>query len=75
MPDTSVEENEAIMNEEITRVKTGQVTYAVRDTVINGLEIKQGNIMGIGDKEILSVGTIVEDTAFEMLERMIDDES
>ena len=75
MPDTSVEDNEAIMNEEIKRVKTGQVTYAVRDTVINGLEIKQGNIMGIGDKEILSVGTIVEDTAFEMLERMIDDES
>ena len=75
MPDTSVEDNEAIMNEEITRVKTGQVTYAVRDTVINGLDIKQGNIMGIGDKEILSVGTIVEDTALEMLERMIDDES
>lgn len=75
MPDTSVEENEAIMNEEIQRVKTGQVTYAVRDTVINGLEIKQGNIMGIGDKDILSVGTIVEDTAFEMLGRMIDDES
>lgn len=75
MADTSVEENEAVMNEEITRVKTGQVTYAVRDTVINGLEIKQGNIMGIGDKDILSVGTIVEDTALEMLDRMIDDDS
>jgi len=75
MPDTSVEENEEIMNEEIKKVKTGQVTYAVRDTVINGLEIKQGNIMGIGDKEIISVGTIVEDTAMEMLERMIDDDS
>ena len=75
MADTSVEENEAVMNEEITKVKTGQVTYAVRDTVINGLEIRQGNIMGIGDKDILSVGTIVEDTALEMLERMIDDES
>lgn len=75
MPDSSVEENEAVMNEEIQRVKTGQVTYAVRDTVINGLEIKQGNIMGIGDKEILSVGNIVEDTAMEMLDRMIDDEA
>lgn len=75
MPDNSPEENEAVMNEEITRVKTGQVTYAVRDTVINGMEIKQGNIMGIGDHDILSVGTIVEDTALEMLEKMIDDES
>lgn len=75
MADTSAEENEAVMNEEITKVKTGQVTYAVRDTVINGLEIKQGNIMGIGDKEILSVGTIVEDTALDMLDRMIDEDS
>ena len=75
MPDNSVEENEAIMNEEIKRVKTGQVTYAVRDTVINGLEIRQGNIMGIGDSEILSVGNIVEDTAMDMLDRMIDEES
>ena len=75
MPDNSVEENEAVMNEEIKRVKTGQVTYAVRDTVISGMEIKQGNIMGIGDHDILSVGTIVEDTAIEMLDKMIDDES
>ena len=75
MADTTVEENEAVMNEEIQNVKTGQVTYAVRDTVINGLEIKQGNIMGIGDKEILSVGTIVEDTAIEMLDKMIDEDS
>ena len=75
MADTSVEDNEAVMNEEIAKVKTGQVTYAVRDTVINGLEIRQGNIMGIGDKEILAVGTIVEDTALEMLDRMVDDDS
>jgi len=75
MAESSVEENEAVMNEEIKNVKTGQVTYAVRDTVINGMEIKQGNIMGIGDHDILSVGTIVEDTAIEMLDKMIDDES
>ena len=75
MADTSVEDNEAVMNEEIAKVKTGQVTYAFRDTVINGLEIRQGNIMGIGDKEILAVGTIVEDTALEMLDRMVDDDS
>ena len=75
MADTSAEDNEAAMNDAIATVKTGQVTYAVRDTVINGLEIKQGNIMGIGDKEILSVGTIVEDTALDMLDKMIDDDS
>ncbi|MFT3984114.1 MAG: DAK2 domain-containing protein [Lachnospiraceae bacterium] len=75
MPDKSPEENEDIMNEEIKNVKTGQVTYAVRDTVINDLEIKQGNIMGIGDHDILSVGTVVEDTAMEMLEKMVDKDS
>ena len=61
--------------EEIKKVKTGQVTYAVRDTMINDMEIKQGNIMGIGDHEILSVGTVVEDTTMEMIDKMVDDES
>ncbi|HOO27296.1 MAG TPA: DAK2 domain-containing protein [Lachnospiraceae bacterium] len=75
MADKSPEENAEIMKEEIKKVKTGQVTYAVRDTVINGLEIKQGNIMGIGDHDILSVGTVVEDTAMEMLTKMVDDDS
>jgi len=75
MADSTPEDNEEAMNEAIATVKTGQVTYAVRDTVINGLEIKQGNIMGIGDKEILSVGTIVEDTALDMIDKMIDEDS
>lgn len=75
MPDDSPEDNEAVMNEEIKKVKTGQVTYAVRDTSISGMEIKQGNIMGIGDHDILAVGSIVEDTAMEMLAKMIDDDS
>lgn len=75
MGDKSVEENESVINEEIRKVKTGQVTYAVRDTVINDLEIKQGNIMGIGDHDILAVGTEVEKTALEMLKNMVDDES
>ena len=75
MPDQSAKENEESMNEEIKKVKTGQVTYAVRDTVINGMEIKQGNIMGIGDHDILSVGTVVEDTAMEMLDKMVDEDS
>lgn len=75
MPDNSAKENEELMKSEITRVKTGQVTFAVRDTVINGLEIHQGNIMGIGDHEILSVGTVVEDTALDMLGHMVDEDS
>ncbi|HKM21174.1 MAG TPA: DAK2 domain-containing protein [Lachnospiraceae bacterium] len=75
VPDQTPEENEALMTEEIKKVKTGQVTYAVRDTVINDKEIKQGNIMGIGDHDILSVGTVVEDTAREMLDHLVDDDS
>lgn len=75
MPETPVTENAEAMNESILSVKTGNVTYAVRDTVINGIEIRRGNIMGIGDKEILSVGTIVEDTALDMIDKMIDDDS
>jgi len=63
------------MKEEMTRVKTGQVTYAVRDTSLNGVEIKQGNIMGIGDSGILSVGEEIADTAFAMVEAMIDEDS
>ncbi|MCR4657903.1 MAG: hypothetical protein K5770_17020 [Lachnospiraceae bacterium] len=73
--DASAEDNEKLMNEEIKKVKTGQVTYAVRDTMISDMEIKQGNIMGIGDDDILAVGTIVEDTAMEMLEKMVDEDS
>ena len=75
MPDASPADNENSMNEVITYVKTGQVTYAVRDTSIGGKEIHKGNIMGIGDHDILSVGTRVEDTAFEMIEAMMDNES
>lgn len=74
-PDATMEENEAAMTEEIKKVKTGQVTYAVRDTVIDGLEIKQGNIMGIGDKSILAVGTEVEGTTREMLDKLVDEDS
>ncbi len=75
IPEQSVEDNEELMTEEIKKVKTGQVTYAVRDTVINDIEIKQGNIMGIGDHDILAVGNIVEDTAGEMISKLVDDES
>ncbi|MDD3414293.1 MAG: DAK2 domain-containing protein [Lachnospiraceae bacterium] len=74
-PENSADENEAVMTEEINRVKTGQVTYAVRDTVIDDKEIKQGNIMGIGDHTILSVGSVVEDTAKDMIAQMVEDDS
>ncbi len=74
VPDISIEENVAAMEEEISRVKTGQVTYAVRDTSIDDKEIKQGDYMGIGDKGILSVGEDKDAVAREMVKEMVDDE-
>lgn len=74
MPDITPEENEAAMLDEIERVKTGQVTYAVRDTVIEDKEIKQGDFMGIGDKGILSVGTDMAAITYEMIQKMMEEE-
>lgn len=71
----NAEKNEAVMKEAIADVKTGQVTYAVRDTVINDKKIKQGNIMGIGDKDILAVGEDINETSVEMLKNMVEDSS
>ncbi len=73
--DKSAEENQARMIEEMSKVKTGQVTYAVRDTNLDGKEIHQGDIMGIGDKTILSVGSEVKDTTIDLIEQLVDDES
>lgn len=75
IPEQSVEENESRMMEEIKNVKTGQVTYAVRDTVIDDKEIKQDDYMGIGDKTILAVGRDLNQVTIEMIESMIDDEA
>ena len=75
MPDSSAEENEARMTEELANVKTGQVTYAVRDTHIDDKEIKEGNIMGIGDHAILAVGEEVEQTTLDMFKELIDEDS
>ena len=75
IPDMSAEENEEVMLEEIQRVKTGQVTYAVRDTHIDDKEIHKDDIMGIGDSGILSVGTDIAETTKEMLAQLVDDES
>ncbi len=74
-PDLSPEENKEAMMEEMSRVKTGQITYAVRNTVIDDKEIKQGDIMGLGDKGILCVGQSVMDTALDTLKAMVDESS
>lgn len=75
IPDHSAEENKEQMMAEIENVKTGQVTYAVRDTEIDGKTIKQNDFMGIGDKSILSVGTDLRATTLEMVDAMIDEDT
>ncbi len=75
IPDYSVEENTEAMNAEIAVVKTGQVTYAVRDTEIDGKTIKQDDFMGIGDKSILSVGIDLKKTTLDMVDQLVDEDS
>jgi len=75
IPDLSAEENLETMIAEMKRVKTGQVTYAVRNTMIDGMEIHEGDIMGIGDRGMLALGQSITGTAVEMLRAMIDEES
>lgn len=73
--DRPPEENLKVMTEEMKHVKTGQVTYAVRNTVIDDKEIKENDIMGLGDHTILAVGTEIEETAYQTLVSMIDKDS
>lgn len=73
--DKSPEENAVRMTEEMQKVKSGQVTYAVRDTSLDGKEIKQGNIMGIGDKTILSVGDDIRDTTLDLIQCLSNDDA
>ena len=75
VPEKSAEENETVMCEEIKRVKTGQLTYAVRDTHIDDKEIHDGDIMGVGDHGILAVGKEIEATALETVEQMMDEDA
>ena len=75
MPEADVDTNIDAMKEGISHVKTGQVTYAVRDTHIDDKEIHEGDIMGIGDEGILSVSQSVEEAAREMLALMVDEDS
>ena len=75
LPDLSPEENMENMIGEMERIQTGQVTYAVRNTSIDGHEIHEGDIMGIGDSGILAVGSEIEETTLEMLKKMMQEES
>ena len=75
VPELSVEENEETMLREIKNVKTGQVTYAVRDTVIDDKEIKKDDFMGIGDQGIVAVGTDMVKVTRDMIAELVDEDS
>ena len=75
MPGQQAEENTQQMTEEMGNVKSGQVTYAVRDTRMDGQEIKQGDYMGIADKKIVAVEKSLPEVTVELVEGMIDEES
>ena len=74
VPDKTVEQNTEEMMEAMKHVKTGQITYAVRDTKIDDKEIRQGDIMGIGDHGMLAVGKEIEDTAVATVQEMADED-
>lgn len=73
--DSSVEENTEAMTEALATVKSGQVTYAVRDTSLDGKQIKAGDIMGLSDKTIETVGTDVTDTTIDLIKKLMDEDS
>ena len=75
MPDLDAEANKANMTEEIGMVHSAEITYAVRDTQIDGIEIHEGDIMGIGDDGILATGSMIEDTTFESLKKIVTEET
>ena len=75
IPERTAEENEATMIEALSTVKTGSVTYAVRDTEIDNVKINKDDFMGIGDKTILSAGTDMDVVIKEMLDKMVDEDS
>ena len=75
MPDADAKTNEEAMLEEIKNVKTGEMTYAVRDTHIDDKEIHEGDIMGIGDSGILAVGKDLEETTKELIANLVDEDS
>lgn len=74
-PEATAEENEANMLEALSYVKSGQVTFAVRDTVMNGIEIREGNIIGIAEKEMIAAGDEVDEVAKKLVEKLVDEDS
>ena len=75
LADHSAEENEQLMTEALGAVKSGEVTYAVRDTSFDGKEIHEGDIMGIADKGILAVGPDVTEVTVELVDDLVDEDS
>ena len=73
--DADIAENEANMMEALSTVKSGQVTYAVRDTVINDVEVKEGNIIGIAEGKLLSAGDKVDEITTDLIEKLVDEDS
>lgn len=73
--DLTIEENEANMVEALSTVKSGQVTYAVRNTVINDVEVKEGNIIGLGEGKLLSAGDNIDEITTNLIESLVDEES
>ena len=75
MPDKGVEENVETMMEAVDDLTTGQVTYAVRDTEMDGIAIKKGDYIGLSGKKILAKGESVNDTTIEMIKKMVDEDA
>ena len=73
--DASVEENEQALMESLTMVKSGQVTFAVRDTVMNDLEVKEGNIIGIAESKLMDAGDSVDEITTSLVEKLVDEDS
>ena len=73
--DLTEEENEQAMLEALSTVKSGQVTYAVRNTVINDVEVKEGNIIGLGEGKLLSAGDDINDITTKLIESLVDEDS
>ena len=75
MPDKGIEENVESMMEAVEDLTTGQVTYAVRDTEMDGIAIKKGDYIGLSGKKILAKGQSINDTTIKMIEKMVDDDA
>ncbi|MBO5130632.1 MAG: DAK2 domain-containing protein, partial [Romboutsia sp.] len=73
--EANVEENEQALMESLGLVKSGQVTYAVRDTVMNDIDVKEGNIIGIAEGKLLSAGEGVDEITTNLVEKLVDEDT